>query len=334
VRIEQVEPGTDTQGLDRCYQIVADCERLDYPDTPVQSRQSFAAWMSGFGDPRHAWLAADDAGQLAGCYVLTLPSRENLAMAHVLLAVAPARRRAGIGTALLEHCAQQARQAGRVRLAGQAPDGSAGAAFGAAAGAKAGMAQVIRQLVIDSGLSARLAGLRAAASRHAAGYTLLSWAGATPEWYISDSARLSAAMADAPTIAGVQPPRWDASRIRAFEQTLLETGRHIYCVAARHDDTGCLTAVTQVTVDRANPEWAQQHITAVLAAHRGHRLGLLIKAEMLESLIKSAPGVRRIVARNAAVNEHMVAINEQLGYQISSIRRDWELDLAAALPTR
>jgi GNAT superfamily N-acetyltransferase len=334
VQIEQASPGADLRGLDHCYQIVAECERLDDPGMPVQSRESFATWMSGFGDPRHAWLATDDAGQPAGCYVLTLPTRENLTMATCLLAVVPARRRGGIGTALLEHCAGQARLADRVRLAGEALDGSAGAVFAAAAGARAGMALVFRQLAIDGGLVARLAGLRAAADRHAAGYTLLSWPGATPEAYMGDSARLSAAMADGPTDAGVEPQVWDADRIRAFEQTLLDSGRHIYCVAARHDKTGCLAAITQVTIDLANPGWAQQGITAVLPGHRGHRLGLLAKAEMLELLIKRAPDVRRIVVRNASTNEHMVAINEQLGYQVSSVRRDWELDLAGAFPDR
>jgi GNAT superfamily N-acetyltransferase len=109
---------------------------------------------------------------------------------------------------------------------------------------------------------------------------------------MGDSARLSAAMADAPTGAGVEPQKWDASRIRAFEQTLLDSGRQIYSVAARHDDTGCLAAITQVTIDPASPDWAQQGITAVLPEHRGHRLGLLTKTEMLELLIKRAPDVR------------------------------------------
>ncbi len=327
MHIEHVDPGTDGSRLDRCYQIVAECARLDDPGMPVQSRRGFAAWLAAFGDPRRAWLATDGAGQPTGCYVLTLPARENLTMAMCLLAVVPARRRAGIGTALVEHCARQARQAGRARLAGEAADGSAGAEFAAAMGASAGMALAVRQLVIDARLSARLADLRAAAAPHAAGYTVLSWAGATPQEYLGDSARLSAAMADAPRDAGVEPHTWDANRISAFEQTLLDANNRIYCVAARHDDTGCLAAITQVRIDPANPGWAHQGITAVLPEHRGHRLGLLAKTEMLELLITRAPALRRIVTRNAGANQHMVAINEQLGYRITSVRRDWEIDL-------
>ena len=211
VRIRQINPVGDASGLDRCYQVVAECDRLDDPALPARSSVSFATWVCGFGDPRQVWLTIDAAGQPA-CYVLTLPVRENPAMAMCLLAVAPARRRAGTGTALLAHCASRARLAGRTRLAGEALDGSPGASFAAAAGARAGLARVVRELVIEPGLGARLAELRAAAARRAAGYTLLSWAGVTADEYLADSARLSATMADAPTDEGVEPQVWDAGR--------------------------------------------------------------------------------------------------------------------------
>lgn len=136
-------------------------------------------------------------------------------------------------------------------------------------------------------------------------------------------------MADAPADDGVEPQIWDASRIRNFEQTLLASGQQLCTVAARQEKTGCVAAITQIRIDSASPGWAYQGITAVLPEHRGHRLGLLVKAEMLDRLIAAAPEVRQVRARNAGANEHMVAINEQLGFRLSSVRRDWELDLAA-----
>ncbi|MFY9890184.1 MAG: GNAT family N-acetyltransferase [Streptosporangiaceae bacterium] len=329
MQFELIDPGADARGRDRCYQIVAECERLDAPELPVQSARDFAAWLTGFGDPRRLWLARDEAGEPAGCYVLTLPSRENPDMAVCMLAVRPERRREGTGTSLLRHCAREARQAGRLRLAGEAPDDSPGAAFAAASGGQPGIAFEFRRLVIDAGLHARLARLRAEAAGRAAGYTLVSWRGATPVRYLAGSAQLSAAMADAPADDGVEPQIWDASRIRNFEQTLLASGQQLCTVAARQEKTGCVAAITQIRIDSASPGWAYQGITAVLPEHRGHRLGLLVKAEMLDRLIAAAPEVRQVRARNAGANEHMVAINEQLGFRLSSVRRDWELDLAA-----
>ena len=57
-----------------------------------------------------------------------------------------------------------------------------------------------------------------------------------------------------------------------------------------------------------------QLITAVVRKHRGHRLGLLVKAAMLDWLAEAEPGIGRIVTGNAAVNRWMIAINEALGF--------------------
>ena len=59
-------------------------------------------------------------------------------------------------------------------------------------------------------------------------------------------------------------------------------------------------------------------------------LGLLVKAEMLDRLIAAAPDVRQVRARNAGANVHMVAINEQLGYELlEPLEQSYELAVAA-----
>ena len=76
------------------------------------------------------------------------------------------------------------------------------------------------------------------------------------------------------------------------------------------------------------PQWAAQEDTVVLPPHRGHRLGLLVKIEMMDVLARQAPEVRHVITGNAGQNEHMIAINEQLGYTISSITRTWDLEVS------
>jgi RimJ/RimL family protein N-acetyltransferase len=73
---------------------------------------------------------------------------------------------------------------------------------------------------------------------------------------------------------------------------------------------------------------------AVRPEYRGHRLGLLTKIAMLDLLAKLEPGVRRIQTGNAGSNAHMVAINEQLGFTIAGVSRDWELDLGSQPATQ
>lgn len=332
VLIEQFDPATELDRTRSCHQIMAACDRLDDPSMPVWSLATFAAWWAhGFGgSPRQSWLASDSpGGEIVGCYLLMLPDRENLALATCALYVAPGARGSGRGRELLAHCAGQARLAGRSRLGAEARDGSPGAAFAAALGGTSGIAEVFRVLTVDAALTARLPELRMAAEQRAGGYTLVSWFGETPPEYLEDSARLSAAMADAPRDEGMEPELWDADRIRRAEQTLMEAGQRAYCVAAMHEQTGRLAAITQISTDPGTPGWGFQSLTAVLPDHRGHRLGLLAKVAMLELLTADRPDVCRIVTGNAGANQHMIAINEQLGFEVASVHRRWDLDLAA-----
>jgi len=333
VLIERFDPAAEPGRMRSCYQIVAACDGLDDPGMPVRSLEAAAAWWEhGFGgSPRQSWLASDSpGGEVVGCYLLMLPDRANLATASCDLYVAPGSRRSGRGRELLAHCADQARQAGRSRLGSEARDGSPGAAFAATLGAAGGIAEVYRLLAVDAALAARLPTLRTSAEQRADGYKLLSWLGETPPEYLADSARLSAAMADAPRDEGMELDLWDADRIRRAERTQIEAGQHLYTVAAMHEETGRLAAITLISTDPGTSGWGFQSLTAVLPEHRGHRLGLLVKAAMLEQLIADRPDVGRIMTGNAGANKHMIAINEQLGFEVGSVHRRWELDLASA----
>jgi hypothetical protein len=90
-----------------------------------------------------------------------------------------------------------------------------------------------------------------------------------------------------------------------------------------------MAAVTQVEVEPEFPEWGHQQITAVARPHRGHRLGLLVKTAMLDWLGTAEPAMRRVVTWNAAINDHMIAINETLGFELLNPQsRSYELQVA------
>ena len=50
--------------------------------------------------------------------------------------------------------------------------------------------------------------------------------------------------------------------------------------------------------------------------HRGHRLGLLVKTAMLDWLAEAEPAIERIETGNAAANDHMIAVNDVLGFEL------------------
>jgi RimJ/RimL family protein N-acetyltransferase len=55
----------------------------------------------------------------------------------------------------------------------------------------------------------------------------------------------------------------------------------------------------------------------------------LVKVAMLEWLAEAEPGLRRVMTGNAGTNEHMIAINAELGFRVLDEWQSWELDVAA-----
>lgn len=331
MRIESFDVHEDTDSLRACYRIQLAASACDTPWLPQLSFNAFKGGWQGWGsdDPRQAWLARDDAGEAIGCYTLRLPEKDNATVGFCELTVTPERRRAGVGSQLLAHCADRAREAGRSLLHGYAPDGSAGETFARAKGASGGIDEVMRAMQIDEGLPARLSALREDTQPHAAGYEMLSWRAPMPEEHLGELVELHKIIADAPRDEGIEPTALDADRIRNLEEAILAKGGRMYTVAARHTASGQLVAFTEMAIDPDIPGWGFQQLTSVRREHRGHRLGLLAKIAMLNLLAEREPGLRHIFTGNAGANDHMIAINELLGYKIAAVIRSWELDLAS-----
>ena len=92
--------------------------------------------------------------------------------------------------------------------------------------------------------------------------------------------------------------------------------------------SGAIAGHTVVAVRGDRPQLGDQHDTTVVGAHRGHRLGLLLKAEMMRWLREDEPQLRTIVTSNAASNKHMIQINELLGYRVMYKEISWQRSLA------
>jgi RimJ/RimL family protein N-acetyltransferase len=165
----------------------------------------------------------------------------------------------------------------------------------------------------------RFAELKDEAAAHAAGYSLIRWTGATPETELGAVAGVLNAMNDAPREEGwFEDDIWDADRVRSRGDMTVRLGGHRgYSVAAVHDETGEMAALTQLFVDPAEASWGHQGLTGVTRPHRGHRLGLLTKAAMLDWIAAEEPGIERIETNNAEANSYMIAVNEVLGYELA-----------------
>jgi len=336
--VEQFDPRSDDERLKACYRLAQSAVPEDDPNAPPFSLRRFRSWAYDAADgPQQIWLATDDAGEPVGYYMLTLPERENR---HNALfeggprgrwpIVALTRRRQGVGTELLAHAAEQANQAGRSLLMGGTRVGGRGAAFAEACGARAGIQDVRRVLDLNTDLCDKLPGLRAAALPRAAGYSLRFWSGPTPDEFVGQACALYDALEDSPHDAAFEPLVWDAERLRADERKDDGLGIRWHRVAAIAEDSGEMAALTELEVDPDTPEWGHQGLTAVTRPHRGRRLGQLIKVTLLDWLSEIEPQVQHLTTYNAAQNDHMIAVNEQLGYRVNDTFQSWEIDVAAA----
>ena len=62
-------------------------------------------------------------------------------------------------------------------------------------------------------------------------------------------------------------------------------------------------------------------------AHRGHRLGLLLKIDMMRWLAEAEPQLEVMETWNNADNRFMIGVNELLGYRLSTTYATYELTL-------
>jgi GNAT superfamily N-acetyltransferase len=107
---------------------------------------------------------------------------------------------------------------------------------------------------------------------------------------------------------------WDAERVREGEQAALAQGRSTVETCAVHVPSGRLVGFTVLIVGVVHPDRAHQEDTLVLREHRGHRIGMWLKAANLRALA-SRFDVRRVTTHNAESNAAMLRVNRAMGFR-------------------
>jgi RimJ/RimL family protein N-acetyltransferase len=315
------EFGRDDDASIAAYVAISnECSALDapfwHPTTAFrQQMQMTHGWDGEVG--RYFLVIVAGAEQPVGVVGVYTSNYDNLDQAWVELAIHPDHRRRGIGTAAQKAAFDACRAMGRTKVGWFGWDNGQTRGFAGATGFEPKSVAVLRRQhlhELEPGLADRL---YAEADSRALDYELMRITIPTPEELLPALAAATAAINDAPLDdLELDDEVFTPERTRAFEKAHLASDFRVYRVLARHRASGELSGLTVVSVDGETPAIGHQLDTSVVTAHRGHRLGLLLKADMMRWLAETEPQLRTVDTFNAESNDHMVGVNERLGYRV------------------
>ncbi|MGN6575926.1 MAG: GNAT family N-acetyltransferase [Nocardioides sp.] len=301
--------------------VVALNNAFERSDAPWSHPSTVSGWIAM---TRHGWdgetprrFVARADGRVVGHGSYWASDWDNTDLAWVDVVVHPEQRRHGVGSALLAGLVDVARVAGRTKLGIDGWDAPSTYAFAAAHGFEKKCQAINRRQFlaeVDRALVAKLETEAAEASRD---YELLRITGPVPDDLLEKAAVMTAAINDAPLDElDLEDEVFPPERVRAYENATIGRGQRLHHLLVRERTTGELAGHTIVAVEQERPAIGHQHDTSVVRDHRGHRLGLRLKAGMLSWLAEIEPQLETIDTWNAESNDHMIQVNEQLGYRV------------------
>jgi mycothiol synthase len=304
------------------------------PEDPLTSLEASKARLRADvpNNWRATFTARDANGRLAGTGFVGYSTNEpeNAHARWTEVNVLPEHRRKGVGRAILralvEACIDQRED---LVFFGQTSDRvPAGDAFAKAVAATAGLPMKMNQLIISEVDRAKVSEW---AKIDPQGYRLDSADNVVPKPLVQPYLDAANAMNDMPKgELRFADQQFTEQQLRDRESWLKQSGTEWWLIVAVNEATGEGAGFTEVQYDPRNGHVIWQGGTGVVRAHRGHKLGLWMKAVMLERILRERPKAKFIRTGNANVNEHMLAINTDLGFRHAWSNTLWQLPVAEA----
>ncbi|GAA1123248.1 GNAT family N-acetyltransferase [Arthrobacter flavus] len=294
-------------------------------------------------------FVARDSDVVVGKAVIDIPLTDNLGTCYVFVAVHPDYRRQGIGSLLYRALEGHAAGIGRSTImawtdepagfdaspanvlvpatdAGAFPLNNATTALALRNGFQLAQIDRCSVLVLDESLPRADALSRAARESAGQDYELVLWRDRCPDDLVEQYALLRQTMSTDVPMGDLdwEEEVWGAARIREGEDRLLRSGGQSLVRAVRHRPTGLLAGHTILEYQPERPEVVSQDDTLVLRTHRGHRLGMWLKAANLLSVPSVWPDAQRVYTWNAEENAHMLAVNVELGFVPAGYTAAWQ----------
>ncbi|MDQ3656495.1 MAG: GNAT family N-acetyltransferase [Chloroflexota bacterium] len=296
-------------------------------------------------DPSRLFVARID-GKIVARGGLSWSTAEGTNVTWVFADVLPAFRNRGIGGALLGHLEDLALASGRTIVQtdaihttidggervhpptgfGDVPADDPGVRFLRNRGYS--LEQIARISFLDLPVAPALLARHREEAEAKAGpdYRVVSWKGSTPERWRADLAYLKNRMSVDEPAAGLEidEETWDEARVVSHDEAEIAGGRDMLTSVVEHVPTGKLVGINELSVAKDRTRPVGQEDTLVLAEHRGHRLGMLLKATNLQELTTFAPEAPLVFTFNAEENRHMLNVNEAVGFRAVGYDGAWK----------
>ncbi len=318
MKIERLDPlQLDDVTAERCAAINNASVKASGIDLPPTTGAGFAGQAKYTHDDRPLdafWLARDDDRDVVAHASLDLPVWDNTHMGLVFCSVHPDHEHQGIGTQLLQAQVAAVQEAGRSMLLTFAFRDTPTVGLLTEHGFEVAQGTAQRRLRPQELDYDKIRSYADEAATYADDYELVRLDGPAPEEWLPTLVEVFEAISDAPLDdIDLTPDAFPVERLRKFERAMAARRQHLYRLLARHRHTGAWAGHTILCVDGHRPGVAIQEDTTVIGAHRGHRLGMLLKATMLLWMRELHPELETIDTWNAESNDHMIAVNDKLG---------------------
>lgn len=322
MEIRRLDPHDDAE-LARFHAIGDAAERFERPYAANWTLEELRIELTE-DDPmeRKDAVVALDGDEIVGAGIAFSATRDNLHLSWLMPWVEPGRRRRGIGAAVLAELVSICRADHRTDLVMETAypferrEDHPYRRFAEKHGFHLANTEIrrVRTLPVDD---VDLDELVAEAASHHRGYRIETFEAPLPEGLLESLCEAHNRLAvDAPGgELTFEPEALTPELMRVHEETMRKQGRRRITTLAI-TGTGEVAGYNDLVVPPGDLPNVWQWGTLVVGEHRGHRLGLAVKARGLQELQQRVgPERSRIITGNAEQNAHMVGINERLGFR-------------------
>lgn len=315
--MKSLNPAEEPADLAVAFPAFRDYFRAATPGMPEVGETRVRAWASGGYESRClAFGVFDDVGDGPALAIVTLHMdlKHNRDLANVFVATTPERLNGDVGRFAMGEALRVAAENGRTRVSADGPTTADLTGLAAALGGRKVNTAIRSVLDLSEVDTARYAAWAEGSAKNA-GYRLVRWTDRCPDELADSFCTAMDAMQDAPLEDfAYEHPKGTVERLRGQEEHSVRRGAQRRVLAAV-DAAGEVVGFNIFVTYPDEPDTVDIWDTAVVRKHRGHGLGLRIKAAATLWTLEELPKARFVHTFNNHGNTHMLNVNRALGYR-------------------